>query len=223
MRSQCKQGKKPKDSTAQAMDVEEEGDVETESEATFAAAVKRAPNFDLSKLVHSVLLYVTFTVIKGARSTGDKVRRKTAEIIDMILDGFHNRQGIAVMPIKATDKDTIITSGFQLPQKFSKIRRFVAYVNPNNDFTRNITGDKGKEFNAIMRFATDINIMAGLGDAILDFAIAGVKVEVKRFQVVRSRNDLLMSHIPRDVALNYVKEGPEVHRGRQERLLLHCA
>ena len=76
MRSQCKQERKQKDSTAQAMEVEEEEDVETESEATFAAAVKRVPKFNLFKLVHSMLLYLTFTVLKGARSTGDKVRGK---------------------------------------------------------------------------------------------------------------------------------------------------
>jgi len=129
------------------------------------------------------------------------VSSTAAEVIDMILDGYHNRQGIALIPIKTTDRDTIITAGFQLPQKFSKIRRFVAYFNPDDDFTCYITGDRGKEFQAAKRFASDMDVVAGLGDAMLDFAAAGVVIEVKCLKVVHSCNDLLMPHISRDIAL----------------------
>ena len=62
----------------------------------------------------------------------------------MILDGFHNRQGIALLPLKKTDKDVAITSGAQLPLKFSKIRRFISYVNPDEDFIKHISGDRGR-------------------------------------------------------------------------------
>jgi len=186
-------------------------DMADEAETYTTVTSRKSPALDILLFENKLLLFLTFRVGKGGNmSTGDKIRNRTAQVLDMIIEGFSDclgeRGGIIFLPLKSTDHSQVLQRGSQLPKKYSGIKKFISFLNPQEDFTKNIGGDNGRQFRAVVRVGTKKPFAESMGDMLLDWAIEGVEVEVKRLQVVHSSADLILPHVPRDIELEYVRE-----------------
>ena len=190
---------------------DEEVDMEEDDTSYCKVASSRPPTLDLVLFPFKVLLYITFKVFKNSKmSTGDNIRNRTCQVMDLIIENFTDCFGaahsIVFLPLNSLDHSKVIQRGSQLPKEFRNIKKFVSYVNNTEDFTKNIGGEYGRQFDMVARVATKGEFAAVMEDNILDLALAGVQIEVKRLQVVHSTSDLVMLHVPRDLELRYVQE-----------------
>lgn len=156
-------------------------------------------------------LFITFKVFKNSKlSTGDNIRNRTCQVMDLIIENFTDSFGelnsIYFLPLDRLDHSKVIQRGSQLPKEFRNIKKFVAYLNDNEDFTKNIGGEYGRQFKIVARVATKGDLAEIMKDNIIDLALAGVTVEVKRLQVVHTESTVIMLHVPRDLELKYVQE-----------------
>ena len=190
---------------------DEDADMAEEDTSYSKVASRKAPALDLALFQFKVLLYITFRVFKNSKmSTGDNIRNRTCQVLDLIIENFTDCFGeahsIVFLPLKRMDHSQVLQRGSQLPKQFRNIKKFICFINDTEDFTKNFGGDYGREFRIVARVATKEEFAAVMDDNILDLALAGVKIEVKRLQVVHSTSDLVMLHVPRDLELRYVQE-----------------
>ena len=190
---------------------DEDVDMAEDAESYTKVAARKYPAVEMFLFVNKVLLFITFKVFKSTKmSTGDNIRNRSAQVLDLIIESFtaciEEKGAIIFLPLKSMDHSQVLQRGSQLPKKYSGIRKFLSYLNQQDDFTKTIGGEYGRQFRMVARVATKKPFAEVMGDLLLDLAIEGVEIEVKQLQVVHSKADMILLHVPRDLELDYVRE-----------------
>ena len=133
--------------------------------------------------------------------------------------GLEFPDGVALLPLDKSSKLKPITSASAIPEKWSRIKKYIEVTNDEEQMKKQIKGKKDKLFKGVIRVGSLADLDEGLLECGVDLAQVGVMVEVKRLQVKHSRKDLLLPLGHKDADLQYAQDKVsatlvEAHRER---------